>query len=97
MIYQSRNELVQQVIDLIFRSLNLKHLDRAQVTEATPLMKEGLNLDSVDILEIVVNVESQYGFKVRDAETGATYFRTIGTVADLIEKQRAVAKPAPAL
>ncbi len=77
--------LVNEITDLIIQSVNLQHLDRTQIKAETPLTQGGLGLDSVDILEVVVAIEHQYGVKVADAETGAKYFRTIGTISEFVQ------------
>jgi acyl carrier protein len=77
--------LVNEITDLIVQSVNLQHMDRSQIHSDTPLTQGGLGLDSVDILEIVVAIEHQYGVKVADAETGAKYFRTIGTISEFVQ------------
>ncbi|HEX4924915.1 MAG TPA: phosphopantetheine-binding protein [Bdellovibrionales bacterium] len=79
-----RNEIVNQVIDVIVDAVNLRHVDKATVTGDTPLTHGGLGLDSIDILEIVVAVEHKFGKKVADAEVGKKYFQTIGTIADFV-------------
>ena len=82
--HRDRNEVVRQVIDVVVEAVNLQHLDKAGIGVDTPLTKGGLELDSVDILEVIVALEQRFGVKVQDAETGQKYFRTIGTVADFI-------------
>lgn len=86
---KSKQQLVPEVIDLIIESLNLHFVKKEEVSENTQLMAEGLGLDSVDILEIVVAVEQQYGVKIVNAEQGKHVFRTIGTICDFILANRA--------
>jgi len=82
---QGRTELTNQVIEIIFQALNLRHIDKNTVTELTPITKGGLNLDSVDILEIIVQFESQFGIKMNDSEAYAEHFKNIGTVVDFVK------------
>lgn len=84
---QDRNELTNQVIDIIFQSLNLKHIDRATVIESTPITQNGLNLDSVDILEIIVQLEHHFGIKMNESESYADHFRNIGTVVNFVDSK----------
>lgn len=84
---QGRTELTNQVIDIIFHSLNLRHFDRATVTEATAITKDGLNLDSVDILEIIVQLENKFGIKMNDSEAYAQHFKNIGTIVDFVRSK----------
>ena len=59
-------------------------MEASRFTPETSLREGGLELDSVDILEVIVAVEHHFGVKVDDAETGKKYFRTIGTIAELV-------------
>jgi acyl carrier protein len=53
-------------------------------------MREGgLELDSVDMLEVIVAVEQHFGVKVADAETGKKYFRTLGGITEFVKAHRA--------
>ena len=80
--------VLEEVINLIRNSVNLHHMDVARFTRETSLREGGLELDSVDILEVIVAVEHHFGVKVDDAETGKRYFRTIGTIAELVETRK---------
>ena len=82
---QSRNAIKTKVIDVIFTSLNLKHINRETVNETTSLMKDGLNLDSIDILELIVNFETTFGIKLEESESYAQYFKNIGSIVDFVE------------
>lgn len=90
----SRDELIGTIISTVVEAVNLQHVDRKTIGAETALTQGGLELDSVDILEIVVTVEHRFGVKVGDPETGKKYFRTIGTIADLVEL-RAASRGAP--
>lgn len=80
-----REKLVDDLKSLIFEAVNLKHRNPAEVTESTSLMAEGLELDSIDILEIVVAVEKRYSVALKDGEEGQRAFRTVGTIADFVQ------------
>jgi len=82
---QVRNDLTVKVIDIIFSALNLKHIDKKSVTESTTLTKDGLNLDSIDILELIVNFEQSFGIKLNESESYAQYFKNIGSIEDFIQ------------
>lgn len=84
-----RQTVVSEVIDTIVNAVNLQHLDRSTIGAETPLTAGGLGLDSVDILEIVVAVEHRFRLKVGDPDTGRRYFKTIGTIADLVQLRAA--------
>ncbi|MBC7741433.1 MAG: hypothetical protein H7061_04495 [Bdellovibrionaceae bacterium] len=84
---QDRITLTNQVIETIFNSLNLKHIDATTVTDTTPITAGGLNLDSVDILEIIVQLEHKFGLKMSDSEAYAQHFQNIGTVVDFVKSK----------
>lgn len=79
---------LNDVIAVIRNSVNLHHLEASRFTPETSLRDGGLELDSVDILEIIVAVEHHFGVKVDDAEMGKKYFRTIGSIAELVAQKR---------
>lgn len=81
---RSREEVFHEVRNIIVGAVNLQHLDLETMTPETSLRDGGLELDSIDILEVVVAVEQHFNVKVGDAETGKKYFRTIGGVTDFV-------------
>lgn len=85
---QERTALTDQVIDIIFQALNLNHIDKSTVTEKTGITSDGLNLDSVDILEIIVQLEHHFGIKMDESESYATHFKNIGTIVDFIKSKK---------
>ncbi len=58
-------------------------LEPEEIAEDSPLFGSGLGLDSVDALEIVVAVESEFGVSITDEDMQA--FRSVNTVVDFIE------------
>ena len=87
---QARNAITTKVIDIIFNALNLKHIDRQTVNETTTLTQGGLNLDSIDILELIVNFEHTFGIKLNESESYAQYFKNVGSIVDFIESKKTV-------
>ncbi|MBF0107480.1 MAG: acyl carrier protein [Deltaproteobacteria bacterium] len=85
---RQRAPLVSEIAHLITESLNLQDVDPNEITEETSFFEEGLNLDSIDILEIVVGIEEKYGVKINSAEEGKKVFQKVGTVVDYIESRR---------
>jgi acyl carrier protein len=77
-----------EVFEKLRRRLNLMHIDPATVTSDTVLFNEGLGLDSLDALEIVVLVEQDYGIVIAVAERTRAVFGTLGNLAGFIEKNR---------
>ena len=81
---KNRDQLIAEITDLIVDSLNLHFIKKDEVTAETVLLGEGLGLDSVDILEVVVAIEQQYGVKIVSAEQGREVFGSIGSSADFV-------------
>lgn len=83
----TQSAVFNEVISVIRNSVNLHHLEASRFTPETSLREGGLELDSVDILEIIVAVEHHFKVKVNDAEMGKRYFRTLGTITELVQSR----------
>jgi acyl carrier protein len=77
---------------LIVESLNLEGLTPERIGDDEPLFGQGLGLDSVDALELVVALEKEYGISVQSHEMDRTVFATVRTLADFVEKRLAEAR-----
>jgi acyl carrier protein len=75
----------KEVLGLIFTSLNLKHISQSEVGPQTPLLKGGLNLDSVDILELIVTFEQKFSIKLNESEEYSKHFRDVGSVVEFVK------------
>ena len=76
--------LKQQVID----ALNLEDLTPEDIDVDAPLFGEGLGLDSIDALELIVLMERNYGIKLKDPSQGKEIFKSVAVMADFISKNR---------
>jgi len=79
------NELKARIIE----SLKLQDMTPEQIEDDAPLFGEGLGLDSIDALEMVVMLEKHYGIVIKDIEEGRPAFRSVKSLAEFIEKKRA--------
>lgn len=79
------NALLRDIAILVVGAVNLHHIDPNTLVAETSLRESGLELDSVDMLEVIVAVEQKFGVKVADAETGKKYFRTLGGIAEFVK------------
>jgi acyl carrier protein len=80
--------LLQELAGLIVTALNLE-IGPAQIDPAAPLYKEGLGLDSIDILEVALVVSKRYGFKLKeDDRDNVTIFRSLESLAAHVARQR---------
>lgn len=79
-------ELKQQIIKV----LNLEGMEPGDIDDNTPLFgEEGIGLDSIDALELIVLLEKSYGIKLQTPEEGKQVFKSVAVMADYIEKNRA--------
>lgn len=81
---KSREEVLQEVIEAVADQLSLKPEDKAKVTEKTSF-NDDLNADSLDLVELVMSLEEQYGIEVSDAE--AETLTTVGAAVEFIMKK----------
>jgi acyl carrier protein len=72
----------------IVRSLRLP-IPPEEIGDATPLFDEGLGLDSIDVLELVLEIERSFGVSIGDEQTGMKVLRSVDTIADYITSERA--------
>jgi acyl carrier protein len=83
----SREDLAPRVKDLIVRRLKLD-IDPATIQNDAPLFGEGLGLDSIDALELVLGLEQEFGIKVEDEEVGVKAFASVDALCDFIEQKK---------
>jgi acyl carrier protein len=79
--------MVKLMADLkkqIVEQLNLQHINPEDIGDDQPLFVEGLGLDSIDALELIVLLQKQYNIKLNNAEEGTKVFRSIRTMAEYI-------------
>jgi acyl carrier protein len=76
---------IQEIARTILEAVNIYHIDASTLNAETPLMDTGLGLDSVDVLEAVLTIETKYKVKVRSPEEGKKHFQTLGTIAAFIK------------
>lgn len=70
---------------LIVESLHLEGMNPGMIQDEEPLFGEGLGLDSVDALELVVALEKEFGIKIRSQELGREVFSSVSTLSQFIE------------
>jgi acyl carrier protein len=59
------------------------------IGDSTSLFGEGLGLDSIDVLELVLEMERRFGVSITEEETGQRVLRSVDTIADFIMAERA--------
>lgn len=81
-------ELIQELKEEIIKVLNLEEISSDEIDADAPLFGDGLGLDSIDALELIVLMERNYGIKLANASEGKTIFQSIRTMAEYIDKNR---------
>ncbi len=81
---QLLNDLKKQIIE----TLKLSDIEPEDIDVDAPLIGEGLGLDSIDTLELLVLLEKEYGVTVPDINAGRKIFSSIKAMAEYIEENR---------
>jgi acyl carrier protein len=81
-------DLIKQVKQMIVDSLRIEGMSPDEIGTDTPLFGEGLGLDSIDALQLVVTMEKDFGVIVPDAATGTTVFASVRSMAAYIGEHR---------
>ena len=86
-------ELVLEIKNKIIEALNLKGMSPDEIDENAPLFKEGLGLDSIDALELMLLLEKNYGIKnygikLKGPAEGKEIFKSVKCIADYVAAHR---------
>jgi acyl carrier protein len=79
--------LKQEVKQALVRSLRLP-IPPEEIGDSMPLFGEGLGLDSIDVLELVLELERSFGVAITDEQTGTRVLRSVDAIADFIAAER---------
>jgi acyl carrier protein len=79
-------ELKEQLKVQIIKFLNLTDLTPADIKDNEPLFGDGLGLDSIDSLELIVLLHKEYGIDIRDPREGRKVLVDVATIADYIQQ-----------
>lgn len=72
--------------ELVVKAANLNHVQAHEIDPDQPLYRDGLGLDSIDVLELVVHIERRYGLKIRNDEEGRIALRNIRSLAEVTQR-----------
>lgn len=76
--------LTEKLKKEIIQVLNLEDIQPEDIDTDAPLFGDGLGLDSIDALELIVLLEKEYGIKIEDPKEGRKIFTSVRTMADFI-------------
>ncbi|WP_317898297.1 phosphopantetheine-binding protein [Aurantibacillus circumpalustris] len=82
--------LKEEIKTKMIEFLNLSPMTPAEIKDDAPLFGEGLGLDSIDSLELIVMLKREYGIDIQDPKEGRKILVNIDTMADYIQKHRTV-------
>ena len=78
-------QLMKELKKHIVEALNLKHLKPEDIGDDQPLFVEGLGLDSIDALELIVLLQQKHNTKIASAKDGPKIFKSVRTMAEYIK------------
>ncbi|MDP2723138.1 MAG: acyl carrier protein [Bacteroidetes bacterium GWF2_41_31] len=80
--------LIEKLKEQIIKQLNLEDITPADINEEDSLFGEGLGLDSIDALELIVLLEKEYGIRIENPKDGQKIFFSIKTMAEFIQEHQ---------
>ena len=81
-------ELTKELKEEIIEALNLEEMPPEDIDENDALFGDGLGLDSIDALELIVLLDKKYGIKLANPAEGKAILKSIATIADYVSKNR---------
>lgn len=81
-------ELIKELKEEIIKALNLEEMTPEDIDENEALFGDGLGLDSIDALELIVLMEKKYGIKLANPSEGKAIFTSVALIADYVSKHR---------
>jgi acyl carrier protein len=83
---ETADPLKAEIKQGIVRSLRLP-ITAEEIGDSTPLFADGLGLDSIDVLELVLEIERTFGVSIGDEQTGMRVLRSVDTIAEFIRAE----------
>ncbi|MBR4389962.1 MAG: acyl carrier protein [Prevotella sp.] len=81
-------ELILELKEQIIEVLNLEEMTPDDIDENAALFGDGLGLDSIDALELIVLLEKRYGIKLANPTEGKDIFKNVSTIANYVSENR---------
>ena len=82
------DNLKQQLKEMLVNEMKIQGVKPVDIKDDEPLFGDGLGLDSLDAVELVVLVNKHFSVQIADMEQGKEAFASINSLAQFIEKNR---------
>ncbi|MCQ2236203.1 MAG: phosphopantetheine-binding protein [Bacteroidales bacterium] len=82
-------ELINEVKEHIIDALHLEDITPADIENDAPLFGDGLGLDSIDALELIVMLEKKYGIRIANPADGKDVFKSVTSIAEFVSSHKA--------
>lgn len=80
--------LKTELKEFIIEHLRIPDVQPSELTDDAPLVGSGLDLDSIDVLELVTGIEKKYGLRFEDPDLVQKVFTSVSSIASHISSQR---------
>lgn len=81
----THEQILARLKAIVISTLQLDDVEEADLADDEPLMGSEMGLDSIDALELVVQVEKEFGIKIKSSETARTALQSLDSLARYIE------------
>ena len=83
------DDLKRKLKELLIERLKFEDMTPEDIKDDEPLFAGGLGLDSIDALEIVVMLETEFGIKVKNENSAREYFKSVSSLAEFVNQRMA--------
>lgn len=83
-------ELKRKLKEMIIEELQIEDITPDEIDDDAPLFGEGLELDSLDAVELVVQLQVYFGVEIKNIEEGRPALQSINTLADFVRERQKI-------
>lgn len=83
------DDIIRELKEKVIETLNLDGMTPEDIDDHAPLFgAEGLGLDSIDVLELLILLEKNYGIRLASPQEGRKVFQSFAVIADYVAANR---------